>query len=242
MNKDINTQIGRIKSILKYPLIPSNKILPRVLKNLIELKKELPTYKARVRFTNQSNISTGVIVDDLGVPEWFGLIACRVGDLLEIKVIWKLVLNVVDLETQRGLLIVGDKHDITLALHLLEYLDISINLNYEHARNIAKQKNKELRILRRHGEVLYKITDAREIASSTRSNTVKCICVILDELLESKGDSLKEAEIYKYILHNLKLDFSNKPGPKTPPHYKDIINWDKARTLPSEFKNNKLIN
>lgn len=245
MDSELGIQSGRIKLILKFPRKGSDKILQRVLNNLSCLKDELPKYWELNKFTNQDNITHKEFV--LSVDEWMGMLAARIGNIFEVKIIWKkrLCISGNSSEVEKTLLFVGDVIDVKLVNHIIGYLMYVINLI--HGRALL-QKGKDNRIDRRLKK-RYGFTpsddtkvDAREHASNARIKVGYLIYEVLGKLLAMKKKNKKEQEIYKYILNNLKLDFTDKPGPRVIKKYDDIINWDKARTNPTIFKNKKLIN
>ena len=246
MTSALRIQSGRIKLILKFPNSGSDKILQRVLTNLFCLKDELPKYWDLSKFTNQNNIVHMNFV--IPVEEWLGVIAARVGDIFEVKIIWKNGMEEGSSEVIKTFFIVGDAIDVELSGYVIKYLMYNTNLIHGRALVQKREDNSRVRKLMRKYNSFPKflkkdaekkplkpppIIDAREYASNIRSKVVYHISEVLTNLLAIKKKNKKEGEVYKYILHNLKLNFTDKPGPKIIKKYDDEIHWDKARTNPT---------
>lgn len=231
-------QVSLIKNILRYPQAPTlryfNKDLPKKLKNLgVALKH----YK---RFIREPHIIHRTFSDSYpySVGE-YGFLLKAVGDIMDVKIIWKKRLNYYD-RPVRTVVYIGEPKDVEITILLVNMLIrviewVHISEMYTYQKEFITQR----RGIQRNGLKEPRMVKPSAYSRIFKMNLLAFINKELFKLLDKKSTAKYFKPIYRYISLHFKLKVDRRGNPSWSPDYES---WKRKSSKDLLFRENKLLN
>lgn len=238
MSLQFPNHVALIYNSFRIPENPTNRYVNYTLpKNIKAFKKRLIHYN---RFLKKPQI-THTKLDDITFDlSPYGSFLKVAGDIFNVRVIWKKILNGTDV--YKSCILVGNEFDVKLCKAFIIMLCTIAHRVEERERILYKRITEQYRKKKRRGTVIpTELEDYRVYARKFRVKLVYSINSSLIELLEVANICPYKNLINSYILKHVKVSMDNKRGnPNWLQEYRENLSTAVSKDL--LFKENKILN